>query len=271
MIQMLLMLANPTYQLVFNDEFDTPGRVDGTKWTYEMGFVRNRELQWYQRSNVSVADGFLVIEARKERVINPNYDPKESSAPKGAASQPGENWKKARQHADYTSGSIKTRGLHSWRFGRFEARMKIQPVDGLWPAFWCTGDEKKWPSCGEIDIMEYYQQQLHANTLYGDGSGKWDAVKKPMSHFYKKDPEWAQKFHVWRMDWDAKWIRLYVDDELLNETDITNTKNADGFNPLQQKHQIILNLAIGSTAGDPKNVQFPARFLVDYVRVYQIR
>ena len=265
----LLLAMTPGYQLVFQDEFDKDGRVDGTKWTYELGFVRNREAQWYQRSNVFVENGHLIIEGRKEFVLNPNYDASVSGAPKGSAARPEEDWKKARPSAEYTSGSIKTRGLHSWRFGRFEARAKINPIKGLWPAFWMVGDTKRWPSNGEIDIMEFYQQHLHANTCYGDGGGKWDSFKKPIGDFFKLDPDWANKFHVWRMDWDEKSIKIYVDDFLMNETDITNTKNSDGFNPFHQKHCVILNLAIGSTGGDPKDVEFPTRYEVDYVRVYQ--
>ena len=33
---------------------------------------------------------------------------------------------------------------------------------------------------------------------------KWDAAKIPLSHFTEKDPDWKDKFHVWRMDWDEK-------------------------------------------------------------------
>ncbi len=257
------------YKLVFSDEFDGTGRVNGMKWTYELGFVRNRELQYYQRSNVSVENGLLVIEGRKERVNNPKFDPSVSPAPVGGAARPGEDWKRARAYADYTSGSIITKGLHSWLYGRFEARAKINPIHGLWPAIWFVGDTRPWPSNGEIDLMEFYQQKLHANTAYGEGGGKWDSVATPIKEFFDKDPDWGSKFHIWRMDWDAKWIRLYVDDRLLNETDITNTLNKDGFNPFHQKQHMILNLAIGSTGGDPSKVTFPTQFEVDYVRVYQ--
>jgi len=36
-------------------------------------------------------------------------------------------------------------------------------------------------------------------------------------------------------------------------------------------HLIILNLAVGSTGGDPSATTFPGRFEVDYVRVSQRR
>jgi beta-glucanase (GH16 family) len=61
------------YQLVWADEFDRDGRPDPANWTYESGFVRNQELQWYQPENARVENGLLIIEARRERRPNPLY------------------------------------------------------------------------------------------------------------------------------------------------------------------------------------------------------
>lgn len=76
------------------------------------------------------------------------------------------------------------------------------------------------------------------------------------------------------MDWDYNSIRLYVDDLLLNMTDLSSTINPnrawDPTNPFRQAHSIKLNLAIGGDCGgDPSSTVFPARFEIDYVRVYQ--
>ena len=95
-------------------------------------------------------------------------------------------------------------------------------------------------------------------------------VRKPITEF--DDPDWSAKFHLWRMDWDESSIKLYVDDLLLNEIDVTKTFNKDkeGKNPFRQPHYMILNLAIGGTnGGDPSKTKFPAKFEVDYVRVYK--
>ena len=62
------------FELVWADEFDREGRPDPAKWTYERGFVRNEELQWYRPENARVEHGELVIEARRERVANPQFD-----------------------------------------------------------------------------------------------------------------------------------------------------------------------------------------------------
>lgn len=248
------------YNLVWSDDFEKDGPFDRTKWTWEKGFVRNHEAQWYQPDNAVCKDGFLVIEGRRETKPNPNY--KEGS----------NSWKTKRKEIQYTSTSLKTAGLHSWKYGRFEMRAKIPCVPGSWPAFWTLGEKGEWPDNGEIDIMEFYKGKILANVAWGTKrrwSPKWDSSKKPIAKF--KDPEWGDKFHVWRMDWDEKKIRLYVDDELLNETDLSKTINArDEKNPFHQPHTILINLAIGGKAGgDPSKTKFPIQYIVDYVRVYQ--
>jgi len=111
------------YELVWADEFDKTGRPDPNNWTYEQGFVRNRELQWYQPENARCKDGLLIIEARRERKPNPHYDPAADS------------WRRSRRHAEYTSACLITRGLHSWTYGRFEMRARIDTRAGMWPAF----------------------------------------------------------------------------------------------------------------------------------------
>ncbi len=249
------------YRLVWEDEFDKDGPPDPCNWTYERGFVRNEELQWYQPENARCENGLLVIEGRRERKSNPRYRPD------------GRSWRENRQHAEYTSASLTTRGVHKWTYGRFEMRGRIDTRGGLWPAFWTLGAEGRWPACGEIDIMEYYRGMLLANAAWASEKQwvpVWDDVRIPLGEF--KDPDWSGKFHVWRMDWDRDNIRLYVDDKLLNTIELQKTFNKDkeGKNPFRQPHYIILNLAIGGTSGgDPANTEFPAKFEVDYVRIYQ--
>jgi beta-glucanase (GH16 family) len=253
--------AEPGYRLVWADEFDRDGMPDPGNWTYEQGFVRNQELQWYQPENAIVDRGLLIIEARRERTANPAY---------AAGSS---DWKRNRPFADYSSASLLTRGLHSWQYGRFEMRARIDTRAGLWPAFWTLGVAGRWPANGEIDIMEYYRGMLLANAAWvgaTPGRAVWDDSRAPLTSF---GPGWSSAFHVWRMDWDAEAIRLTVDGRLLNEVDLTRTVDQDGsgVNPFHQPHYVILNLAVGSTGGDPSQTAFPARYEIDYVRVYQRR
>ena len=249
------------YKLVWADEFDEEGQPDPCNWTYEHGFVRNEELQWYQPDNARCENGQLIIEGRRERKKNPRYKPD------------SKNWKENRKYSEYTSASLTTRRLHSWMYGRFKMRGRIDTRAGLWPAFWTLGVEGEWPNCGEIDIMEYYRGMLLANAAWGTEKRwvpEWDDIRTPITDF--NDPNWSEKFHVWRMDWDADSIELYVDDLLLNTIDLKETINQDeqGENPFHQRHYIILNLAIGGTqGGDPSETEFPAKLEVDYIRIYK--
>ena len=255
------------WELVWHDEFDKDGIPDPESWTFEEGFVRNKELQWYQTANATCKDGLLVIEGRKEQVKNPEYDAGSTS------------WRKKRELAEYTSSSIQTRGKREFLYGRFEVRAKIPVTSGAWPAIWTLGVRKPWPSCGEIDIMEYYQiggePHILANAAWGTDKknvAKWDSAKLPYSKFISKDPEWANKFHVWRMDWDQEFIRLYLDDELLNEIPLSATVNGsegNHINPFKTPHYVLLNLAMGSNGGKIDETLLPMRYEIDYVRVYQ--
>ena len=248
-------------KLVWSDEFNADGKPDPKNWKAEKGFVRNHEDQWYQQDNAFCKDGMLIIEARREEVKNPNYVPD------------SKNWKEQRSSAHYTSASLMTQGMQSFKYGRFEMKARIDIRPGMWPAFWTLGNEGEWPANGEIDIMEYYRGTILANAVWGSmekWKGIWSTAKKPVSEF--NDPEWSNKFHVWRMDWDEKNIRLYVDDLLLNSIDLEKTYNAKEphKNPFRQPHYILIGMAIGGdNGGDPSKSEFPARYEIDYVRVYQ--
>ncbi|HET8828058.1 MAG TPA: glycoside hydrolase family 16 protein [Pelobium sp.] len=252
------------YKLVWNDEFNEDGKPNEANWGFENGFKRNNELQWYQQENAVCKDGILTITALREKVNNSNYDAN------------SKDWRKNRAFGNYTSSSINTKGKKSWKYGRFEIRAKIDSTKGSWPAIWTLGNDKRWPANGEIDIMEFYiknnKQSILANAAHlgSNLKPKWNSKVVALSYFLEKDPKWLEKFHVWRMDWDEKAIKIYIDDELINDISITHTKNPDGFNPFHQEHYLLLNLAIGGeNGGDPSLSKFPITYEVDYVRVYQ--
>jgi beta-glucanase (GH16 family) len=130
-------------------------------------------------------------------------------------------------------------------------------------------------SNGEIDLMEYYQGDILANACWGTEKrwvAKWNTGKKPVESF--GNPRWDSDFHIWRMDWDADYIHLYVDDVLLNTIDLAETMNPTDRgpkNPFRQPHYLLLNLAIGANGGDPSATEFPSRYEIDYVRIYQTK
>jgi beta-glucanase (GH16 family) len=228
------------YSLVWADEFNYYGLPDPAKWGNEVGFIRNRELQYYtdrRPENSIVKNGILYIIARKE-----NY-----------------------KNASYTSASINTLGKFSTRYGKIEARIKLPAGQGYWPAFWMMGENINsagWPKCGEIDIMEHINKELK---VYG--TAHWDKG----GHVQSGTSTYADiaKWHLYSVEWDQDSIKWVLDNKRYYAISIIN-----GENDTPEFHEpfyILLNLAIGG--GWPKNPDatsvFPDTMFVDYVRVYR--
>lgn len=252
-------------KLVWQDEFNENGKPNPKFWKYEKGFVRNEELQWYQAENANCSNGVLLIEGKRVQTPNPNFEDGNAS------------WRKNRKEINFTSASIQSKGLQEWQFGTFLIRAKIDTTLGSWPAIWTLGNEGQWPSNGEIDLMEFYRVKseptILANVAYGTDKqyvAKWDDSKTNLKHFTDKNKDWVKQFHIWRMDWTPESINLYLDDELLNSTSLSETINLDGKNPFLQPHYLLLNLAIGGrNGGEPNQKTTTIQYEVDYVRVYQ--
>lgn len=240
--------APVSWTLVWADEFDREGLPDPEKWSYEEGFIRNHELQYYtsgRQENARVEDGNLVIEARRESF--------------------GE--------AEYTSASLTTRGKASWRYGRVEVRAKLPTGRGMWPAIWMLGtniDEVGWPECGEIDIMEnvgFDPDLIHGNVHTKSfnhvlKTNKGAAIWVPDSH---------ANFHVYAIEWFPDRIDFFVDDTKYLTFENSGAGTAEW--PFDQPHYLIINAAIGGDWGGQEGVDdsiFPQRYYVDYVRVYEM-
>jgi beta-glucanase (GH16 family) len=254
------------WKLVWSDEFDKPGLPDPAKWTYEYGFVRNNEQQFYTRErkeNARVENGVLIIEAHKERMKNPAYQPEDSGKKRRG---------RGSEYAEYTSASVITKGLASWTYGRVEVRAKLPPARGTWPAIWMLGtniNQVGWPACGEIDIMEfvgYNPGVIHANIHTAEynhvkGTGKGSSIKLPDA---------SEKFNVYAVEWFPDRMDFFVNDK--KYFSYSNEKTGDDAWPYDKPHYLILNLALGGTWGGQKGIDesaFPQRFEIDYVRVYQ--
>jgi len=254
------------WKLVWADEFDRDGLPDATKWTYEEGFIRNQELQYYtvaRTNNARVENGRLIIEAHKERYPNPRY----------RADAPESRWQQRRPYAEYyTSASLTTEGRAAWTYARIEVRAKLPSGRGTWPAIWTLGTNIRqvgWPACGEIDIMEYVGHEpgvIHANVhtrgfnhTRGDGRGSRIRV-----------PDAEQTFHVYAVEWTPQRLDFFVNDRKYFTLENDGT-GVDSW-PFDAPQYLILNLAIGGAWGGQKGVDdtiFPQRFEIDYVRVYQ--
>ncbi|WP_223465580.1 glycoside hydrolase family 16 protein [Massilia soli] len=235
----------PGWVLDWSDEFDGAA-LDARTWVAETGGhgFGNNELQYYtaRPENVRVSDGFLVIEARREKYEN----------------------------REYTSARIKTAGLKERTYGRYEARLKLPKGQGIWPAFWMLGSDigsTGWPRSGEIDIMENIGKEpstVHG-TLHGPGYSGEHAYGKPS---VLAGAKYADDFHVFAVEWEPSEIRWYRDGQLYHTARPALVKGDWVF---EHPFFVLLNLAVGGYwPGYPDaTTVLPQRMLVDYVRVYK--
>ena len=242
--------AAQNWQLVWADEFGTPGAPDPAKWDYDLGGSGwgNQESQLYTNSldNARVEDGMLIIEAREEQV--------------------GSN--------AYTSARLVTRGRASWKYGRIEARMKLPEGQGIWPAFWMLAEDSPyggWPTSGEIDIMEllgHEPNRVHGTLHYGGGT---------LGHRFTGDSHtlatgtFTDSFHTFAIEWEPREFRWYVDGEMVLKQLSWTSAAAPYPAPFDQPFHLLLNVAVGGLwPGYPDaTTTFPQQMQVDYVRVYQ--
>ena len=239
---------DPKWKLVWSDEFEYTGLPDTNKWGYEVGYIRNKELQYYTDSrlkNARVEDGKLVIEAHKE-----SY--------KGM---------------DYTSASVISQNKGDWLYGRVEVRAKLPEGKGIWPALWMLPTDRAkygWPKGGEIDIMEmvgFEPKRVHSTVHTYDtyvnkkteGQSKSIELETPQSDF-----------HLYAVEWYPDRLDFYVDAKKL----LSYPKKEDTleFWPFREKFYLIMNIAYGGAWGAQKGIApecLPQRMEIDYVRVYE--
>lgn len=243
--------TNPKYELIWSDEFD--GEVfNEDYWSLEEGYVANDELQDYQKSgNHYLSNGTLKIVAKKL-----NDDKKFGS---------------------YTSARLNSYGKQGFTYGRIEARMKLPTGVGTWPAFWMLGNSimegTRWPTCGEIDIMEYvgFDPNIIWGSIHSKANNHIDGTQKTGSITIEGEDRW----HTYGILWEESGIKFYFEtpENVYYEVVAPEIKTAENW-PFDEPHFLLLNLAVGGMWGGLKGVDntiFDTTMEVDYVRVYRIK
>ncbi len=243
------------YTLKWEDNFDGEelNRNDWNVELHEPGWV-NEEWQSYVDSeeNIYLEDGKLVLKPVKTVTENGT--------------------------AVYTSGRVNTQKKHDFKYGLFEARVKVPTGKGYLPAFWLMATDEnlygQWPRCGEIDIMEV----MGSDTATAHGTVHYGNPHAQSQGTYKlEEGTFADEYHNFAVEWEPGRIRWYIDGILYHEEQSWHsTTEGQGTitypAPFDQPFYIILNLAIGgSWVGYPdETTTFEDQsYSIDYVKVYQ--
>ena len=251
--------AESSWKLVWSDEFNGDS-LNTDVWTRETGGSGwgNNELQYYtdRTDNSYVSDGTLKIVAKRENYSN----------------------------CRFTSARLKTAGKKSFKYGKMEARIKVNGgnQDGVWPAFWMMGDDgTAWPWCGELDIMEHANSRNYVEgTIHWNAGGSsyntpynhifWGSYSVPAYYYYSDNNNGINGWHTYGVIWDENTIKWYVDNNIY----LTAYLNDDNAYAFRKNHYFLLNLALGSNATGytgntaPNDSFQSATMEVDYVRAY---
>lgn len=213
---------DPVENVLFFDDFSTFDNSVWTKETHEPGWT-NQELQAYEPGQVKVGkDGsksVLMLTAE---------------------------WKNGR----IVSGRVNSKGKKSFKYGTISASIKLpETANGLWPAFWMMGDnDKEWPACGEIDIMEMGDKEgiatgtasRRVNTAIHYGPTPASHEQQYHASAVSTDLQDGQ-YHTYSLTWDESKAIISIDDKPFHSFDIKD-------NPyFHDKFFILFNLAVGGT------------------------
>ena len=239
--------AKGAWKLVFNDEFNGKA-VKPKYWN-----VRHRDYLPYdeavitgRRANVWTAQGLLVMQARREQAQTGSSGPRQ-----------------------YTTAYLDTIGKRSWHYGRFEMRAKLPSTVGTWPAFWLRANR----GGGEIDILEGVggRPELAHQAIFKSTN---DASKnKTQNDFFFPRGTTTAQWHTYGVIVAPELVTWTIDGKPVFRAyakDFPWLKDA-----LNEPFNIRLNLQVGGSFpryyGRSLSDQslFPARYIVDWVRVYQ--
>ena len=247
--------------LVWSDEFDTPGGVDSDNWFHQtqviipgIGWANGEEQHYTNRLDNSFVDtnGFLNIVAKRETYTAENLE------------------------KDFTSGRLNSK--FAFTYGRVDVRAKLPFGDGTWPAIWMLGKNinenggfwdnqfgtTNWPACGEIDIMEHgiYQfneigAALHTPCCNSGSPNKGTVFAGDV----------ANEFHTYSVNWSPDQMTFLLDGEIFYIYNPSNKSDANW--PFYEDQYLLLNIAMGGVAGEISENFTESSMVIDYVRVYQ--
>ncbi|MFT4673528.1 MAG: beta-glucanase (GH16 family) [Saprospiraceae bacterium] len=250
--------------LVWEDQFETPGIVNPSKWHHQtqviipgVGWANGEEQHYTDRIDNSFVDtsGFLNIIAKQEAYTDQGLT---------------KNFTSARLNAKF-----------AFTYGRVDVRAKLPIEPGTWPAIWMLGKNinedggfwdpsfgtTSWPACGEIDIMEhgifpnedinYISSALHTPCCYGGSPNGGGTIATDLEN----------NFHVYSLNWSPDQITFLLDD-VGYYTYNPVVKDANTW-PFFEDQFLLLNVAIGGYAGNTPPGFDQSAMIIDYVKIFQ--
>lgn len=220
-------------KLVFQDNFDGK-KLNSKKWDY-----RTDSKHWSKQlpDNVSVKDGFLYLEVKKQKSDTMKYS---------------------------GSGIISKK---AFRYGYYESRFKIPAGKGWHTSFWMmfhdgSGGTLAKGAYQELDVCENDSKQPFG---FSNNVHNWNGKHTSVGGKEIETTDLSKDFHVWGCDFSATEVKFYFEGKLVRTVDARNQE-------LRDIHIWLTTIAtwLGNTDAVDET-KLPSAAIFDYVRFYELQ
>lgn len=191
--------------------------------------------RYTEGENVSVANGMLHIETRKEHGKGLAWDTKFGFIEK---------------EFDFTSGIVSTANSFRQKQGKFQAKIRYSNTNGVYHAFWLVGD-KMLP---ELDILRKRGDKQNVQGAYFWAS---EANKSPKKSIAEVGVDLSKDYYILSIEWDKEKITWFVNGVAFKE----QTNNLP-----DSSLYVVLSSGVTNTV-DINSL--PATMEIDWVRCWQ--
>jgi beta-glucanase (GH16 family) len=235
------------WKLVFEDEF-TGKQLDGKKWMsrYYWGDKLINDAYAFETDkafptngkNIEYGNNLLKIVTRNEKTTGKMWKPPFGFMP---------------QDFNYTTGLISTAGSHRQKYGRIEAKIKINYTKPVDYHFWMASQM----NLPHVDILKVAGKKSKVNmaNLYGNITAK-KAPEKKTGEFSGLDV--TQDFFIYTLEWTKEKLTWKINGVVVNE----QTQGVP-----QEEMYLVFSCGI---TGKTDNLGLPASMDIDWVRCYQV-
>lgn len=228
------------WELTFVDEFNSR-ELDKDKWITHYYWGKALLNEGYSLStdkhfptdgkNLEIKDSVLRIVSRKEKYNGKVWDPKVGFYPKDF---------------EYTSGLISTGTSFRQKYGRFEAKIKINSKSPVTNAFWMVSDIM----LPQIDVIKSSgHNKLSVANHWGP------QIKSNIARF--SSGKFSDDFFIYSVEWEKGVIRWKLNNVLIRE----ETKGV----PDAAMYMVFSS----GLSVDADNASLPTSFEIDWVKCYQ--
>ncbi len=240
------------FTLVFEDEFNGD-ELDMRYWTHYRQGVRKGG--YWEKDQAFLRDGTLVI--RSEYKEDGQFG------------------------AGFYTDRIDTRRKYLQTYGYFECRCILPAAEGLWSAFWLSSENIKDGTPGkegtEIDVFEsppYYRGRFGLENNLVTSNLHYGGYE--LGHRYRnvaiaKVNNPYSEFNTYGVEWSPEGYIFYVNGQETGRSTFGGVSEVPEYMLLSTEIDGVDGVPFHGWSGiaKPDSENYPAEFIVDYVRAYQ--